>query len=271
MHHDTTDDGTGAMRSEETSDEGTAPSNGHVGDPPSDRLGADPLRSYDQAAELQESSPNAEPTEGDSKDAEAGPDDGSESPADETEAIPTPTDEQEAFEGIEAESVVEAILFATDSPLPPARIAQIMGVGDARTVRKHIGALNDRYERNGAAFRIEEIAGGYQMLTLPKFNPWLAKLLRARQESRLSPAALETLAIVAYKQPVLRAEIEAIRGVAVGEVLNRLREMNLIKIVGRDEQIGRPMLYGTTKRFLEVFGLASLKDLPTVEELKRPE
>ena len=95
--------------------------------------------------------------------------------------------------------------------------------------------------------------------------------MRAKQESRLSPAALETLAIVAYKQPVLRAEIEAVRGVTVGEVLNRLREMNLIKIVGRDEQIGRPMLYGTTRRFLEVFGLANLKDLPQVEELKPPE
>lgn len=174
-------------------------------------------------------------------------------------------------ETIDAENVVEAILFATDSPLPAARIAQIMGVGDARTVRNHIRALNELYERGGAAFRIQEIAGGYQMLTLPKFNPWLAKLLSARQQSRLSPAALETLAIVAYKQPVLRVEIEAIRGVAVGEVLNRLREMNLIKIVGRDEQLGRPMLYGTTKRFLEVFGLASLKDLPKVEELKPPE
>ncbi len=172
---------------------------------------------------------------------------------------------------IEAESVVEAVLFATDSPLPSTRIAQILGVGDGRDVRRHVKALNDRYERNGSAFRIEEIAGGFQMLTLSTYTPWLTKLLRARQDSRLSPAALETLAIVAYKQPVLRADIEAIRGVSVGEVLNRLREINLVKIVGRDEQLGRPMLYGTTKRFLEVFGLASLKDLPQVEELRPPE
>ncbi len=187
----------------------------------------------------------------------------------------TPAEPQEVVaetgETIEAYRVVEAILFATDSPLPPKRIAQVMGVGDARTVRKHIDRLNELYGQQGAAFRIEEIAGGFQMLTLSKFNPWLVKLLRARQDSRLSPAALETLAIVAYKQPVLRADIEAIRGVAVGEVLNRLRELNLVKIVGRDEQIGRPMLYGTTKRFLEVFGLSSLKDLPKVEELKPPE
>ncbi len=177
----------------------------------------------------------------------------------------------DATDTIEAEGVVEAILFATDSPLPPPRIAQIMGVGDARTVRKHVNALNERYEKMGSAFRIEEIAGGFQILTLPKFNPWLTALLRTRHDTRLSPAALETLAIVAYRQPVLRADVEAIRGVSVGEVLHRLREMNLIKIVGRDEQIGRPMLYGTTKRFLEIFGLASLKDLPKVEELKPPE
>ncbi len=172
---------------------------------------------------------------------------------------------------VEAARVVEALLFATDTPLPASKIAQIMDVGDARSVRKHIDALNEDYANTGRAFRIEEIAGGYQMLTLPAYNPWLSKLLRVRQESRLTPAALETLAIVAYKQPVLRAEIEAIRGVAVGEVLNRLRELNLVKIVGRDEQIGRPMLYGTTKRFLEVFGLASIKDLPNVEALKAPE
>ena len=177
----------------------------------------------------------------------------------------------DAADTIEAQGVVEAILFATDSPLPPPRIAQIMGVGDARTVRKHVNALNERYEQMSSAFRIEEIAGGFQILTLPKFNPWLTALLRTRHDTRLSPAALETLAIVAYRQPVLRADVEAIRGVSVGEVLHRLREMNLIKIVGRDEQIGRPMLYGTTKRFLEVFGLASLKDLPKVEELKPPE
>ncbi len=174
------------------------------------------------------------------------------------------------WDGIEAEGVVEAILFASDSPLSAARIAQIMGVGDAKSVRKDIEALNARYENHANSFRIEEIAGGFQMFTLGKFKPWLDKFLHTRQESRLSPAAMETLAIIAYKQPVLRAEVESIRGVSVGEVLNRLREMNLIKIVGRDEQIGRPILYGTTKRFLEVFGLGGLKDLPSVEELKAP-
>lgn len=167
--------------------------------------------------------------------------------------------------------VIEALLFASDAPLPPARIAQVLEIGTAADVRQHICALNQRYEQTGAAFRIEEIAGGYQMLTLPEFDPWIRRLHATRNETRLSAAALETLAIIAYKQPIVRAEIEAIRGVSVGEVLARLREMGLIKVVGRAEDIGRPMLYGTTKRFLEVFGLASLEDLPSVESLRLPD
>lgn len=178
--------------------------------------------------------------------------------------------EQPAGKQITTESVVEAILFASDTPLPASKIAQIVGAGDAREVKKHIAALNEKYEAGGTSFRIDEIAGGFQMMTLPEYNTWLAKLSKTRSESKLSAAALETLAVVAYKQPVLRADIEAIRGVAAGDMLNRLRELGLIKIVGRAEEIGRPMLYGTTKRFLEVFGLADLGELPQVEELRPP-
>ncbi len=172
---------------------------------------------------------------------------------------------------ITTHTVVEAILFSADAPLPAARIAEIIGVGDAREVRKYVAALNEKYEQGGAAFRIEEIAGGLQMLTLPDYDTWVNKLRKKRAESKLSQAALETLAIVAYKQPVLRAEIEAIRGVAAGEMLNRLRELGLIKIVGRADDLGRPMLYGTTRKFLEVFGLSSLEELPQIEELKSPD
>ncbi|MCH8968950.1 MAG: SMC-Scp complex subunit ScpB [Planctomycetes bacterium] len=172
---------------------------------------------------------------------------------------------------VSAASIVEAILFATDTPLPAAKIAEIAGDGNAREVKKHIAALNETYAQRGAAFRIEEIAGGFQMLTLPVYNDRLSKLLQARRETRLSQAALETLAIVAYKQPILRADVEAIRGVAAGEVLNRLRELNLVKIVGRAEEIGRPLLYGTTKKFLDVFGLGSLDDLPKDQELAQPD
>ncbi len=168
---------------------------------------------------------------------------------------------------VSTESIVEAILFATDAPLAPAKIAQLLDVGDARDVRRHIEALNERYANSGASFRIEEIAGGFQMLTLPVYNNWLSKLRADRKDSKLTPAAMETLAIIAYKQPVGRAEIEAVRGVAAGDLLQRLREANLVKIVGRAEEIGRPLLYGTTKRFLEVFGLAALDDLPKAEAL----
>ena len=106
------------------------------------------------------------------------------------------------------------------------------------------------------------------MLTLPEYNDWLKQLLRTRQESKLSQAALETLAIMAYKQPVMRVTVEALRGVAAGEMIRNLMEKGLVKIVGRAEELGRPLLYGTTRKFLEVFGLNSLQDLPKVEELR---
>lgn len=169
------------------------------------------------------------------------------------------------------ESIVEAVLFAAETPLAGAKIADLVGQAKVSEIKQHIAALNARYQQQGAAFRIEELAGGFQLLTLPIYNEWIAKLLRARQETRLSQAALETLAVVAYKQPILRADVEAIRGVAVGEVLNRLREVNLVKIVGRADDIGRPLLYGTTKKFLDVFGLASLDNLPKDQELLPPE
>lgn len=167
-------------------------------------------------------------------------------------------------------AIVEALLFATDRPLPASRIAQILGFGDAGDVKEHVAALNRRYEETGAAFRVEAIARGYQMMTQPAYDRWVAQLLQARKDFRLSPAALETLAVVAYKQPCMRAEIDSIRGVVSGEVLARLREMNLVKIVGRAEELGRPLLYGTTGKFLEVFGLASLKDLPKADALTPP-
>jgi segregation and condensation protein B len=166
-------------------------------------------------------------------------------------------------------AAVEAILFATDSPLALARVAQVAQVSQ-RAVKTAIATLNERYRQAQCAFVIEEIAGGFQMLTLPEFHEVLSRLLKARSDSKLSQAAMETLSIVAYRQPILRADIESIRGVASGEMLRGLMERQLVKIVGRAEVVGRPMLYGTTKRFLEVFGLATLEDLPNVEELRAP-
>ena len=168
----------------------------------------------------------------------------------------------------EVAATVEAILFATDTPLKASRIVQVGELPGQAQVKQAIETLNGRYEQVGCAFRIEQIAGGYQMLTLSEYHDVLSRLLRSRSDSRLSQAAMETLAITAYRQPILRADVEAIRGVACGEVLRGLLDKQLVKIVGRAEVPGRPMLYGTTKRFLEVFGLACLEDLPSAEELR---
>ena len=163
-------------------------------------------------------------------------------------------------------ATIEAILFSSDTPLPISRLATIseMTPGHIRTA---VDRLNEQYAEAGTVFRIENIANGYQMLTLPEYHDVLSKLVSSKKESRLSQPAMETLAIVAYRQPILRADIEAVRGVACGEVLRTLMERGLIKIVGRAEVLGRPMLYGTTRRFLEVFGLSNLKELPRIEEL----
>ncbi len=169
------------------------------------------------------------------------------------------------------ESVVEAVLFASDEALSVQRLVNIVEAGSIKQVRDCVKELNDKYRSNGSAFRIEQIAGGYQIMTLDVFGYWLKKLVRVRTETKLSQAALETLAIISYKQPVIRADIEAIRGVAAGEVIRNLMYKGLVKIVGRAEVLGRPMLYGTTKKFLDIFGLNTLKDLPKIEELKKPE
>ena len=172
---------------------------------------------------------------------------------------------------ITTESVIEAILFASDEPLSADRLVNIAEFnGGVKQVKKCIETLNQQYQQSGRAFRIEEIAGGYQMMTLPEYNNWLKNLLRQRADNKLSPAALETLAIIAYKQPIIRADIESIRGVACGEMVRSLMYKGLVKIVGKAEVLGRPLLYGTTKKFLEVFGLSDLKDLPKAEELKQP-
>ena len=183
-----------------------------------------------------------------------------------------PVAAQEVNPEITTESVIEAILFASDEPLSADRLVKIAEFnGGVKQVKKCIETLNEQYQQSGRAFRIEEIAGGYQMMTLPEYNNWLKNLLRQRADNKLSPAALETLAIVAYKQPIIRADIESIRGVACGEMVRSLMYKGLVKIVGKAEVLGRPLLYGTTKKFLEVFGLSDLKDLPKAEELKQPE
>ena len=181
-------------------------------------------------------------------------------------------------DGAEYASQVEALLLVSDRPMPEQRIAELLEIehaedpGEARqkavqSVREAIEELNAVYEESGRAFRIMKLAGGHQMMTLPEHGELLARLRGERQLQKLTPAALETLAIIAYRQPILRADLESIRGVACGEVLRGLLERRMVRITGRAEEIGRPMLYGTTKEFLQVFGLGSLKDLPQAKDI----
>ncbi len=164
---------------------------------------------------------------------------------------------------------VEAALMTTDRPFPPAKLSDVLGGIGVKAVKEAIDALNKVYAKTERSFRAELVAGGYQILTLPEYADVLSAMHKTRSSQKLSPAAMETLAIVAYKQPILRAEIEAIRGVACGEVLRGLMDRHLVKIAGRAEELGRPILYGTTKLFLETFGLSSLDDLPNVEDLSK--
>lgn len=163
-------------------------------------------------------------------------------------------------------SKAEALLFTTRSPLTAGRIAELLELDSTKPVRTAISILNKQYESAGRCFRIEQVAGGYQMLTLPEFGELLQKQHRKEVDAKITKAALETLAIIAYKQPILRVDVEGIRGVACGETIRSLMEKHLVKIAGRAEEPGRPILYGTTKRFLEVFGLNSLKDLPKEDD-----
>jgi segregation and condensation protein B len=165
-------------------------------------------------------------------------------------------------------AAVEAALFAADEPLAPRRLAVVSGLADAAEARRQVQRLQALYDRDGTAFQIEEIAGGYQLLTRRVYHGWLVRLRQAATELKLSPAARETLTIVAYRQPIGRADLEGIRGVQSGDVLRLLMEKGLVRIAGRDDSLGRPVLYGTTKKFLQLFGLKSLRDLPQVGELK---
>jgi segregation and condensation protein B len=189
---------------------------------------------------------------------------------------------------------VEAAILLADRPISDSRIAEVLGLvppsnrgageeaaeprdSAALTARRREGLrlvaeavdhLNAQYAETNRAFRIESVSGGRQMLTIAAYGPVLSRMKGARAQTRLSQPALETLAIIAYRQPILRAQLEAIRGVACGEVLKSLIDRRLVKITGRAEEVGRPMLYGTTPEFLRVFGIASLSDLPQAKDLK---
>jgi segregation and condensation protein B len=168
-------------------------------------------------------------------------------------------------------ALVEAALFIADEPLPIRKLVQATGIPNATVMRRLLKKLQSHYDQDGTAFQLEELAGGFQLMTRSAYHRWLTSLRRAQQDLRLTAAARETLAIVAYRQPIMRADIEAIRGVQCGDTLRLLMEKILVKIAGRHDSLGRPVLYGTTKKFLQVFGLKSLKDLPNVELLRPSE
>jgi segregation and condensation protein B len=159
---------------------------------------------------------------------------------------------------------LEAALFAADEPLPPRRLATAAGIENLAQLRELLDQLRALYDADGSAFQIEEVAGGFQLLSRPEYHAWLARLRKSTPETRLSGAARETLTIVAYRQPITRADVESIRGVQSGDVLRQLMERGLVRIAGRDTSLGRPVLYGTTKKFLQLYGLKSLRDLPPV-------
>jgi len=175
----------------------------------------------------------------------------------------------EAWRSIPLATRIEALLFAATDPVPFRRLQNLAGDVDASDVRDAIESLQAHYKATARAFGIQEIGGGYQLRTEAALSELLARLGRKTSSEKLSPAAIETLAIVAYRQPVLRVDVEKIRGVASGEVLRTLVEKGVVRVAGRADLPGSPLLYGTTAAFLEIFGLRDLRDLPSDRELLR--
>jgi len=165
-------------------------------------------------------------------------------------------------------SIIEAVLTASDTPVTAGQLVDLVG-GDAgaKQIRQYVDDLNEVYVKTGRAFRITEVAGGFQFSVHHEFAPWIRRLLQEKPV-RLSQAALEVLSIVAFKQPITKAEVEHIRGVASDGVLRHLMEKGLVRIAGRSDGVGRPLLYGTARDFLKFFGLKTLADLPKVREVE---
>ena len=157
---------------------------------------------------------------------------------------------------------VEAVLFYANTPLSSRKIAALAGLEDGTRARTLVRRLNEKYDADERAFHVKRVAGGYQLWTRPQFAKWIRRLGHVPGPTRLSGPAMETLAVVAYRQPITKADVEAIRGVSSGEMLRQLLEHGLVRIAGRSEDLGRPYLYATTREFLETFGLNSLDELP---------
>ncbi|MDP8233871.1 MAG: SMC-Scp complex subunit ScpB [Candidatus Saelkia tenebricola] len=161
--------------------------------------------------------------------------------------------------------IIEALLFVSERPLSLEQIKSVLDT-EKKAIVSGINELKEEYDSNHS-FKIREVAGGYQLVTDAEYSPWLRKLFQGGRKEHLSRAALETVAIVAYKQPVTKPEVAQIRGVDVDGVMRKLLEKGLVRLAGRKKVVGRPILYSTTKKFLEYFGLNSLEELPPLDEL----
>ncbi len=168
----------------------------------------------------------------------------------------------------ETRQALHALLFVSDRPLSADRLAEALGDIDRDVVATLLDELREDLDEKGAPYVLREIAGGYQLTTKGAYAPYIRRLLQIKKSNRLSRAVLETLAIIAYKQPVTRSEVEAVRGVSVSHAFDILQEKRLIKVAGIAEVPGRPRLYRTTEEFLVHFGIKSLKELPSIEELR---
>ncbi|MCG8430203.1 MAG: SMC-Scp complex subunit ScpB [Candidatus Omnitrophica bacterium] len=168
-------------------------------------------------------------------------------------------------------SVIEALLFASDKPVTAEQMRKVLDNAEGAPVKQAVEELRMSYARENRGIAIIEVAGGFQMVTAPQYSPFLQKLFRERHPDKLSRSAMETLAIIAYKQPLTRQEIQLLRNVNVDGVIRTLVDRSLVRITGRKQVPGRPHVYGTTRQFLEYFGLKSLRDLPKLEELPVPD
>ena len=188
-----------------------------------------------------------------------------EQPMQQTEAAADSGEKENLLDTADVKQIIENLLFITDRPLKPSRIAEVVEHINAKRVLEIIQELAQEYVDTGRAIRILEIGGGYQMCTKPEYGRWVRRLYNEKMTTRLSNAALETLAIIAYKQPATRAEMEAIRGVDVAAPLERLLERGLVRVLGKRDTIGHPMVYGTTDEFLRLFGLNKISELPDLQ------
>jgi len=174
----------------------------------------------------------------------------------------------EAIDARELKAILEAVLFVSSEPVPIARLVSIVGTISKAEVVQALGILAHDLDQDGRGIQLVQVAGGYRLVTKQEYGPWLKRMDKAKAAQKLSRSALESLAIIAYKQPLVRSEIEEIRGVETSGVLRTLCERKLVRIVGRKDVPGRPIMYGTTKFFLEHFGLQDLSQLPPLREFK---